>query len=147
MKVCDMNTIMKFRKSEKDLFAKAFAIRTEVFVKGLNIDPLLEADEYDETAQHYLLSDDGIPVGTARWRETEKGIKLERFAVPASSRNKGIGSVLLKEVLADVIPLNKKIYLHSQHTAVNLYLKNGFVIEGPPFEEAGIVHYYMVYVK
>lgn len=140
-----MNSLHKFKKSDKDLFEKAFAIRTEVFVNGLNIDPLLEADEFDETAQHYLLLEDGIPAGTARWRETENGIKLERFAVPASSRNKGIGSILLKEVLSDVLPLNKKIYLHSQHTAVNLYLKNGFAIEGEPFDEAGIKHFYMVY--
>ena len=140
-----MNTLHKFKKSDKDLFKKAFAIRTEVFVNGLNIDPLLEADEFDEISQHYLLLEDGIPTGTARWRETENGIKLERFAVPVSSRNKGIGTVLLKEVLADVIPLNQKIYLHAQHTAVNLYLKNGFETEGEPFEEAGIKHYYMVY--
>lgn len=140
-----MYTVLKLKKSDTELFAKAFAIRTEVFVKGLNIDPLLEADKYDAIAQHYLLLENEIPLATARWRETDKGIKLERFAVPAAYRNKGIGVFLLKEVLVDVIPLRKKIYLHSQHTAINLYLKNGFKIEGTPFEEAGIKHYYMVY--
>lgn len=140
-----MYKILKFNKSDKELFSEAFAIRTEVFVKELNIDPLLEADEYDEISHHYLLLEDGISMATARWRETEKGIKLERFAVPASSRNKGIGTILLKQVLYDVILLHKKIYLHSQYTAVNLYLKNGFKVEGAPFEEAGIKHYFMVY--
>ncbi|MFH0865464.1 MAG: GNAT family N-acetyltransferase [Bacteroidota bacterium] len=140
-----MFTILKFKKSDEELFAKAFAIRTEVFVKGLNIDPLLEADEYDAVAHHFLLLENDIPLATARWRETEKGIKLERFAVPAAHRNKGIGAFLLKEILADVIPLKEKIYLHSQYTAINLYLKNGFKIEGPSFEEAGIKHYCMVH--
>lgn len=140
-----MYAFLKFRKSDKDLFDKAFSIRTEVFVKGLHIDPLLEADEFDDVAQHYLLADDGIPLATARWSVTEKGVKLERFAVPLTERNKGLGSILLKEVLKDVVLLKKKIYLHSQYTAVNLYLKNGFVIIGEPFEEAGIKHYYMEY--
>jgi predicted GNAT family N-acyltransferase len=140
-----MFTLLKFNKSDSELFAKAFAIRTEVFVKGLSIDPLLEADEYDAVAHHYLLMENDIPMATARWRETEIGIKLERFAVPALARNKGTGTYLLKEVLSEVIPMKKLIYLHSQHTAVNLYLKNGFKIKGQPFEEAGILHYYMVY--
>lgn len=140
-----MYSIRKFKKSDNKLFSEAFTVRTEVFVNEFNINPLLESDEFDEAAQHYLLLEDGIPLATARWRETEKGIKLERFAVPASSRNKGIGTILLKEVLNDVIPFHKKIYLHSQHTAVNLYLKNNFILEGAPFEEAGIKHYYMVY--
>ena len=84
-------------------------------------------------------------MATARWRETSNGIKLERFAALKKSRGKGIGTILLKEVIKDVIPLSKLIYLHSQHTAVNLYLKNGFEIIGEAFEEAGIKHFYMEY--
>ena len=57
-----MFTILKFKKSDKELFVKAFAIRTEVFVKGLKIDPLLEADEYDAIAHHYLLLEKNIPL-------------------------------------------------------------------------------------
>lgn len=138
-----MLNVLKFSKTDWLLFEKAMALRTEVFVEGLGIDPLLEADEFDEIATHYLAFDNHHPVATARWRETEKGIKLERFAVPESFRNKGTGTFLLKSVLADVLPLKKPIYLHAQHTAVNLYRKNGFKIAGNPFEEAGIIHFYM----
>jgi predicted GNAT family N-acyltransferase len=137
--------ILRFTYENKDLFEKAMKIRTSVFVEELNIDPTLECDEFDGIAHHYLLLEDETPMATARWRETAKGIKLERFAVPAKYRNKGLGSFLVKEVLNDVIPLSKKIYLHSQHTAVNLYLKNGFKVIGEPFEEAGIRHFYMEY--
>jgi len=140
-----MLTVLRFDYSDKQLFEKAITIRTTVFVKELNIDPELECDEYDKIAHHYLVMEDSIPVATARWRETQKGIKLERFAVPKKQRNKGLGAFLLKEVLKDVIQISKLIYLHSQHTAVNLYLKNGFNIIGEPFEEAGIKHYYMEY--
>ena len=142
-----MYSTTRFTYSDKALFEKAIAIRPEVFVEELHIDAALENDEFDAIAHHYLLTENDIPMATARWRETSKGIKLERFAVPAKYRNKGFGSLLLKEVLKDVIPLSKPIYLHSQHTAVNLYLKNGFVAKGDAFEEAGIKHYHMEYQK
>lgn len=142
-----MYSILRFTYSDKALFEKALAIRTEVFVEGLHIDAILENDEYDAIAHHYLLMENDIPMATARWRETSNGIKLERFAVPAKYRNRGLGSMLLKEVLKDVIPLSKAIYLHSQYTAVNLYLKNGFATKGDAFEEAGIKHYYMEFTK
>jgi predicted GNAT family N-acyltransferase len=142
-----MFTILRFDHSDQALFEKAFLIRTIVFVEGLNIDPKLESDQFDAIAHHYLVLENDIPVATARWRETANGIKLERFAVPHKSRGKGIGTRLLKAVLGDVIPLKKQVYLHSQHTAVNLYLRNGFKIIGEPFEEAGIKHYYMEYQR
>ncbi|MGD0709728.1 MAG: GNAT family N-acetyltransferase [Bacteroidales bacterium] len=142
-----MYSVIHFAYSDTALFGKAIHIRTEVFVKGLHIDAALENDEYDAIAHHYLLTENEISLATARWRETLEGIKLERFAVPAKYRNKGLGTILLKEVLKDVIPFSKLIYLHSQYTAVNLYLKNGFVIKGDAFEEAGIKHYYMEYQK
>ncbi len=138
-----MFTILRFDYSDKALFEKAINIRTTVFVKELYIDPELENDEFDETSHHYLVIENDQPVATSRWRETEHGIKLERFAVPADHRGKGVGTLLLKEVLSDVMPLQKRIYLHSQHTAVNLYVRNGFDIIGEPFEEAGIKHFYM----
>jgi len=142
-----MLTVLRFEYSDESLFKKAFAIRTNVFVEELNIDPTLEADEFDKTAHHYLLVENDIPVGAARWRETSNGIKLERFAVPKAHRCKGFGDYLVKEVLKEVLPMQKKIYLHSQHTAVNLYLRNGFEIIGEPFFEAGIKHFYMEYIK
>ena len=140
-----MYNILRFDKSDKELFEKAIKIRTSVFVEELYIDPKLECDEFDNIAHHYLILENETPMATARWRETSNGIKLERFAALKKSRGKGIGTILLKEVIKDVIPLSKLIYLHSQHTAVNLYLKNGFEIIGEAFEEAGIKHFYMEY--
>lgn len=142
-----MFSILRFSFTEKDLPEMALQIRTKVFVDELGIDPSLEYDEYDSVAHHYLVLENNQPVATARWRETNKGIKAERFAVPKEHRGKGIGTLLLNEVVKDILPFAKTIYLHSQHTAVNLYLKNGFMIIGKPFNEAGIPHYYMEYKK
>ncbi len=132
-------------KESPDLAEKAFSIRREVFVVEQFVDPDLEYDEFEQESMHYLLSDDEIPVATARWRETPNGIKLERFATLKEYRNRGIGNKILDEVMKDVIDLRKPIYLNSQVTAIRFYERNGFVKEGEMFEEANIQHYKMTF--
>lgn len=139
--------IVSFLYNDKDLMAKAFEIRTKVFVNEQGVDAELEMDNYDIIAHHYLVFIDNKYVATSRWRETDKGIKLERFAVLKDYRNKGIGENMLKRVLDDVLSFDKDIYLHSQADAINLYLRNGFVIVGDMFMEAGIKHYKMIYPR
>ena len=128
-----------------DLAKQANQIRQKVFVEEQNVDPALEYDEYESTAIHYLLSVEGVPVATARWRETSKGIKLERFATLTSHRNKGLGTILLEDILNDILPTDKKIYLHSQLNAIPFYKRHGFVIIGEQFTEADIEHFEMEY--
>jgi predicted GNAT family N-acyltransferase len=139
-----MFVIKRFSFTEKHLADQAFAIRKTVFVEEQGVDATLEYD-HEEEAHHYLLFLGEKPIATARWRETGQGIKLERFAVLPQFRNRGIGEVILKEVLKDVTPLGKMVYLHSQVKAVPFYERNGFVKEGPMFTEAGIGHFLMNY--
>ncbi len=82
---------------------EAFRIRKEVFVREQFVDEVLEYDEYESTSKHYLAIYNDEAVGTCRWRFTDKGIKLERFAVIRPYRSKGIGAAMLKHVL-EVIP-------------------------------------------
>lgn len=139
--------IEKFNKSNTDLFDQAFKIREEVFIGELKIDPEMEY-EYEEESAHYLFFDENDnPIATARFRETSEGYKIERFAVIKSHRNKGLGKIILKILLEDLIPLKKTIYLNAQIEAVDFYLKNGFKIIGDTFTEAGIVHYKMIFGK
>jgi predicted GNAT family N-acyltransferase len=135
--------VLRFNLSDATLAQQAFQIRQEVFVIEQGVDPDIEYDGLDNESKHYLLLADGKPSATARWRETEKGIKLERFAVVQNLRNHGLGSRILEEVLVDVIPLGKRIYLHSQDTAVHFYERHGFLKRGRPFVEADIIHYVM----
>jgi len=129
---------------DQELMGISNKIRTEVFVKEQNVDPVLEY-EHEEEGHFYLMYLDKNPVATARWRTTENGIKLERFAMLKEFRNKGLGSVLLGEVMKDVPEQNQKIYLHAQLKAVPFYERAGFVKEGEIFTEAGIEHYLMEY--
>ena len=137
-----MIEVKRFNSQDKDLAEHAFSIRRKVFVEEQGVDPNLEYDKEDQ-AHHYLLLLAGRPIAAARWRETEKGIKLERFAVLPEFRNRGFGEIILEEVLKDVRPMDKTIYLHSQSRAVPFYERNGFVKEGEMFAEAGIEHFFM----
>jgi predicted GNAT family N-acyltransferase len=139
-----MITIEKYSITDRpDLAAQGNAIRRKVFIDEQQVDPVLEY-EYEEEAVHYLVIDNGLTVATARWRDTGKGIKLERFATLREMRGKGYGALILKRVLGDVEPLGKKIYLHAQISALDFYEKYGFVKEGEMFVEADIEHYMMV---
>jgi predicted GNAT family N-acyltransferase len=127
---------------------QAHEIRYEVFVVEQHVPVREEMDEFEDQSRHYLAILDGKPVGTARWRFTDKGIKLERFAVRKECRNKGIGSRLVEFILKDVYDhpefKGKEIYLHSQLNAMPLYEKFSFKKSGNMFDEAGIMHYKMI---
>lgn len=126
-----------------DLLAKIHAIRKEVFVIEQGCPEDLEW-EYEEESHHYAALLNGNPVGTARWRATDKGIKLERFAVLAEHRNKEVGKALLLHILEATQPLNVQRYLHAQLAAKNFYLRHGLQPVGDHFWEAGIEHVKMV---
>jgi len=137
-----MYEIKRFSFNDKELTEQAFAIRRKVFVEEEGVDPKLEYD-HEEESHYYLLFLATKALATARWRETDKGIKLERFAVLAEFRNRGLGGVILKEVLSDVKKLGKLVYLHSQLRAIPFYERHGFIKKGEIFYEAGMGHYLM----
>jgi len=129
-----------------DDLENVFAVRREVFVGEQNCPPELEW-EHEEESNHFLATVDGVPAGAARWRKTDKGYKLERFAVLSKFRGNGVGQALVKAVLNDLPTNAEYVYLHAQIQAVGLYEKFNFEKTGPEFEEAGIKHYKMVLVS
>jgi predicted GNAT family N-acyltransferase len=138
-------TVKEIRNKKDQI--KAQEIRHEVFVIGQNVPAELEVDEYESDAIHYLAFLNNNPVGAARWRITEQGVKLERFAVLNEFRGRGIGSAMVEKILSDIKrdpeAGNKEIYLHAQMDAIPLYRKFGFVKYGNMFDEAGLMHYAM----
>jgi predicted GNAT family N-acyltransferase len=139
-----MFKVIRFTSEDKALANLALEIRKKVFVEEQGVDPALEYD-HEEEARHFLLFLGEKPIAAARWRETGKGIKLERFAVLPEFRNRGIGEIILRAVLEDVVTREKPIYLHAQLKAVSFYERNGFEKVGEQFTEAGIEHYLMTY--
>jgi predicted GNAT family N-acyltransferase len=136
------NIQVKKITSQNDL-EKAFAIRTTVFVEEQHCPPELER-ENEEVSTHFLATINQEPAGACRWRKTDAGYKLERFAVLKAYRGQKVGQALVAAVLADLPDEATYIYLNSQLDAVGLYAKFGFQVEGNQFEEAGIQHFKMV---
>lgn len=134
-------TVEKITDPEK--LEQVFAIRKIVFVEEQECPPELEW-EFEDESIHFMATVGGVPAGAARWRRTEKGYKLERFAVLKEFRNRGVGQELVRAVLADLPSGAEYIYLHAQVQAAGLYSRFGFEKTGPMFEEAGIRHYKMV---
>ena len=129
--------------NEKNL---ALNIRREVFIKGLNIPEHLEIDSNEESSKYILAKVDGKSVGTARWRKTDEGMKLERFAVLYDYRSIGIGTMMTKFIL-NQLKNSKLIYLNAQESAISFYEKMGFKPIGPRFKEVNIEHQKMIYSK
>ena len=128
---------------EKNL---ALNIRREVFIKGLNIPEHLEIDSNEESSKYILAKVDGKSVGTARWRKTDEGMKLERFAVLYDYRSIGIGTMMTKFIL-NQLKNSKLIYLNAQESAILFYEKLGFKPIGPRFREVNIEHQKMIFSK
>lgn len=123
---------------------EAMKIRREVFVVEQLVPPEIEYDEFEQSATHVLARLKDQAVGTARWRETENGYKLERFAVSLSARGSGVGRALVEFVL-NQIEDSARVYLNSQISALGFYSKLGFVATGEIFYEANIPHRKMLY--
>ncbi len=141
--------MIKVKKIDASQLLEAYLIREKVFVEEQKVPKEDEIDSFESTCHHYLAFDgEEKAVGTARWRRTESGIKLERFAVLKEYRGRGIGSKLVEVVLEDVkserISESEQVYLHSQIDAVHLYEKFNFKKLGGKFDECGIMHYKMV---
>lgn len=108
-----------------------------------------EFDAFEEESIHFLARNAaGLPVGTARWRFTNQGVKLERFAVLMAFRGQGIAQALIQAVLNNISAhpkaKGKQLYLHAQLDAMPLYARYGFVPKGELFDECNIMHCTMV---
>ena len=117
-------------------------VRDAVFVREQHVDPALEWDEQESSAQHFLVLRDGVTVGTGRLLPTGK---IGRMAVLKSERGSGLGFRLLETICEHARARQfSRVYLHAQCHAEGFYHKAGFVAEGEPFTEADILHIKMV---
>ena len=137
-----MKINVKIITSENNLKI-AFAIRKKVFVDEQKVPEDIEWDEFEYEAHHVLAFIEDKPVGTARWRQTQIGVKLERFAVLPKFRSCGVGKYLVHFILKE-LRNSENIYLHAQEHVDKFYERFGFVKKGGRFFEAGIPHWLMV---
>ena len=137
----DVNVKIVESDDEKEF---VISIRRIVFIQELNIPEHMEIDENEDLATYVLAKVEGKNVGTARWRETNSGIKLERFAVLSQYRSYGVGTAMSKFILKQ-LDQSKLIYLNAQESAISFYEKLGFDSTGSMFDEVGIAHQKMIF--
>ena len=141
-----MDKIEVLKVSSEEELKKVYQIRTTVFVEEQNCPPELEW-ENEDVSTHFIAKFNDEAAGACRWRETEKGFKLERFAVLPQFRGKGIASKMIETLIADLPQNANYVYLHAQVTAMPLYQLANFKAIGNMFEEASIQHYKMILDK
>lgn len=124
--------------------AESRAIRERVFVEEQGVPRELEVDGLDDECRHFLVYQAGTAIATARTRPTARGLKLERVAVLRAHRGRAAGRALVAYVLSQA-PAGAIVYIHAQQSASGFWERAGFVAEGAPFEEAGIVHRLMLF--
>ena len=137
----DVNVKIVETDDEKEF---VISIRRIVFIQELNIPEHMEIDDNEDLATYVLAKVEGKNVGTARWRETNSGIKLERFAVLSQYRSYGVGTAMTKFILKQ-LDQSKLIYLNAQESAISFYEKLGFDSIGSMFDEVGIAHQKMIF--
>lgn len=117
-------------------------VREAVFVREQGVDPAIEWDKQESSAQHFLILCEGEAVGTGRI--TPAG-KIGRMAILKSARGTGLGFRLLESICKYAREQGfESVYLHAQRHAEGFYRKAGFVAEGEVFTEADIPHIKMV---
>ena len=132
------------------LLHKSFKVIQLVFVNEQGLPEAIVFEDRNKSAHYFIALDVcGNALGTGRWRITNEGVKLERFAVLPAYRNKGLGRDLLKFALNDIkrrFGTGVLVYLNAQLEALNLYSRQGFLPVGLRFLEANIVHQKMAQI-
>lgn len=122
-------------------------LRRQVFQVEQGVPAAIEFDGLDGGCEHWLARWDGEPAGTVRLRELEPGrwAKVERLAIARPFRRRGLGSALMAAACDRARERGfPRVKIHAQAYVRALYERLGFVVEGAPFEEAGIPHLRMV---
>ncbi len=128
-------TVANWKTEQADIRS----VREQVFVREQNVPLALEWDGLDPDCIHVLARDAaGAPIGTARLCHNGH---IGRMAVLSPWRGHGVGSALLKRLLALARREGyAEAHLNAQTSAVGFYEYHGFQAEGEVFMDAGIPH-------
>ena len=131
--------------STLDELLKVYAVRSIVFVEEQHCPWDEEFDSLDDGAVHILGEQDREPVAAARIRFMGDYAKLERIAVRAAYRGRGIGDRLVEYMVEIARRHGRTTFkMHAQAHLTGFYRAHGFDVCGELFQEAGIDHYPMI---
>lgn len=119
----------------------ALDLRHRVFCVEQGVPKREEIDGRDGDAIHLVAIRQGAIVGTCRLLFVDKTVQLSRLAVEPSMRRQGIATQLLRAADREAAAGGaRRIVLHAQTYARELYAASGYEPRGREFVEAGIEH-------
>ncbi|MFA5678202.1 MAG: GNAT family N-acetyltransferase [Pseudomonas sp.] len=114
------------------------SIRQQVFIEEQAVPAELEWDDNDDVATHFLLTLQDRAVGTARLLSNGH---IGRVALLPEARSKGLGKVLMKEVMQHAWQSGfQTLELSAQTHALGFYQRLGFTVCSDIYLDAGIPH-------
>ena len=117
-------------------------IRELVFILEQDIAPEDEWDDQDPISIHFVVYDADQPIATARLLSNDH---VGRVAVLKDYRSKGIGKLVMQEIIALAKQQQRKeLILSSQVYATQFYSGLGFAVQGESYLDCGIPHVDMV---
>lgn len=113
-------------------------IRQTVFIDEQQVAPELEWDALDTDATHFLMTEAGMAIGTARLLANGR---IGRVALLPSARGKGFGQMLMRAVMAHALQAGiQQLELSAQTHALGFYQQLGFIVCSEVYFDAGIPH-------
>ena len=122
---------------------EARRLRRTVFHEEQGIVADLMVDAADETAVHAVARNRlGLAIASGRLLPARDGIsQIGRMATLASMRGAGFGRGVLEALMASARQRgDRAVRLNAQASAIGFYARQGFQLDGDPFQEAGIPH-------
>lgn len=117
-------------------------IRTQVFIVEQKIAEPYEWDDQDAISQHFIVYDQDKPIATAR---ILKNHSVGRVAVLEEYRGKGIGRLMMLEIIAEAQKQHRPyLQLSSQFHATSFYENLGFNVLGHIYDDCEIPHINMM---
>ncbi len=120
-------------------------LRYDVFVTEQHVSLEEEFDGLDDAFSHFEVCYFEEVIGGARVMTKGHDATIGRILVKEKYRRLGVGSFLMKQLMALLKEEGiKTITIHAQTVALGFYEQLGFTKVGKEFEEAGIMHYQMI---
>ncbi|APE38588.1 GNAT family N-acetyltransferase [Nocardia mangyaensis] len=142
-----MSTVALKRAWSADLDAatlyRLLRLRVEVFVVEQECAyPELDGRDLEPGTRHLWLDGDGAVLATLRLLEEQvdgvRAFRIGRVCVARFARGRGYTARLMRAALAETGTAT--VRLDAQSPLVEMYAKFGFVVDGPEYDDDGILH-------
>ncbi|MEZ7499899.1 GNAT family N-acetyltransferase [Flavobacterium sp. Arc3] len=140
-----MITIQRIETSNP-LYQLETDLRNRILLRPIGV-PDHTWEMHDHKAWHFVAVESNAVIGCVvlnPLNPDKTKTQLMQMAVETNQQGKGIGKLLVKELLSFCNANGiKEVVCHARHNAVPFYLILGFEIYDAPFVEVGIQHSHM----